>query len=923
MRRHPARLLALLAVAVFLGACIRPVRPLGVDLDFEHYRLDNGLEVILREDNRVPVVSVNVWYSVGPANEVEGRRGMAHLFEHMMLQGSGHAPGDYFTRLQAIGATGVNGSTDLDRTSFLQDVPSDQLELALWAESDRMGFLLDAVDAPTLYNQQAVIRNERRERVDNAPYGLAQEEVYRHLFPADHPYHHHIFGSHAEIQSVELEDVREFFRRYYGPNNASLAIVGNIDIDRTRELVDKYFGTIPSGPEVPEAPVEVPRPGEVRRVEVTDAVELPRVYLAWVSPEAYGEGDAEASLAARMLGGGKASRLFRDLVHDLQIAQSVTAGHRSLSHGSVFQITATAKPGHTPQELETAIRLVLKRMAEEGPGEQELKAAKTSHRAAVIKSLEPSDTVADRLNAYNHFVGTPDYLDKDLRRFDAVTREAVRDFVAGYLVPQRGVVVAVNPGPKMVVDDPAPPPPPPAVEAGPPPPSEQPWRYEVPTATEPPASRLPVPGTFRLDNGLTVYLVTRADLPLFTVQLTARSGSAHDPRDLPGLASFTSAMLNEGAGDRGAIEIANAVTALGSTLETGSSREASWVVAQGLRRNLDATMQVMSDVVLRPTFPPEEIGRIRSERLAELQQQRSQPMTTAFKVMWQEQYGEDHPYGRLTTGTEAAVRSITQDDVVRSYNRTFSPRNAALIITGDLSHRQARSLAEEFFGTWEGGVPRAVDFPAPRPGPDRVLLVDRPDAPQTSLVLAQPGVARDDPEFDRLLIVNKILGDLFSSRLNQKLREVHGFTYGVNSQITQSPVPGVLYVTMSVDRQQTGAAVAEALSEIRNLKESGISAAELEQARRSILRSLPSLYRTNGSVAGTVAHLWALSLPQDYFLGMEDRLADVTVESAGETTRRFLLPELTKVIAVGDAAAVEPQLSGLGLGAVSRRSADS
>ncbi len=362
----PARFWVLLvAFAVLAPSCVKPgsgetaVRP---ELPFEHYTLANGLDVILRKDDRVPIASVNLWYSVGPANEVEGRRGFAHLFEHMMLQGSGHRPGDYYSTLQAVGATGVNGSTDLDRTTFLEDVPSDQLELALWAEADRMGFLLDALDLTTLRNQQDVIRNERRENMDNAPYGLALEEVYRRLFPPSHPYHHFIFGSHADIQSAELGEVRDFFHRYYGPNNASLAVVGNIDIARTRAMIDRYFGTIPRGPKVEDVRVEVPRIMEEKRAVVTDAVELPRAYVAWVLDNNF-EQDAHGALAARMLGGGKASRLYRDLVYDLQIAQSVTADQRSLTHGSVFLITATAKPGHTAAELESAVTAVVDRMA--------------------------------------------------------------------------------------------------------------------------------------------------------------------------------------------------------------------------------------------------------------------------------------------------------------------------------------------------------------------------------------------------------------------------------------------------------------------------------------------------------------------------------------------------------------------------------
>lgn len=913
----------LLAFLLVSQSCVRPegdISSIRPQLDFEQYTLDNGLDVILRKDDRVPIASVNIWYSVGSANEVDGRRGFAHLVEHMMLQESAHRKGDYFSTLQAVGATGVNGSTDLDRTAFLEDVPSDQLELALWAESDRMGFLLDAVDLKTLRNQQDVIRNERRQNVDNAPYGLAREEVYRLLFPPDHPYYRYIYGSHTDIQSAELDDVRDFFRRYYGPNNASLSVVGNIDIGRTKKLVDKYFGSIPRGPDVPKVEVETPIITEEKRVVVTDTVELPAVYLSWVVDNDF-ERDAYGGLAARMLGGGRASRLYRDLVHDLQIAQSVSADLRTLTYGSVFQIVATAKPGRTAAELETAIGRVLDRMAEEGPGAGELEAAKVSTLAVAVKSLEPSDSVADRLNAYNHYFGDPDKLQDDLERFRTATPSQVRDFVKDELAPNRRVVVHVNPGPKVLPPDPPAPPPPPE-EPGPRPEPAEPWRNEVPGPAEAPDTQLPVPDTFKLDNGLTVLLINRPDLPLVTVQLTARSGSAQDPPELPGLASFTTEMLNQGAGQRTTLQIANQLTALGSTLETGVSRDASWVVAQALKPNLDQTVEILSDVVLRPAFPGPEIERIRSERLAALQQQRNQPMTSAFKVMWREHYGQAHPYGHLGLGTEQGIRLAGRDDLMRTYRAAFQPGNSALILTGDLERREARRLAEKAFGGWKGGEGAKATLAAPVTSGDRVFLVDRPGAPQTALVLAQPGPARDDPDWSKLQLVNQVLGELFSSRLNQSLREDLGYTYGVNSEMSQGTQPGLWFVSMSVATEQVGASVSRALAEMANLRDAGITESELSEARASVLRSLPTLYRTNGTTAGTVAHLYSLGLPQDYYRTLKSRLSEVTVADVAEEARTHLLPDAVKVIAVGDRAATEDQLRSLGIGPVVLRDAD-
>ncbi|HEV7536163.1 MAG TPA: pitrilysin family protein, partial [Acidimicrobiia bacterium] len=371
-------LLALLALGV--GVLAGRSGPAGavpvprLDVATEQYRLGNGLQVILRRETRLPVVAVNVWYHVGPANEEAGRTGFAHLFEHMMFEGSGHVAEGEADRLLEGAGSSENGSTNFDYTDYIvPDVPANQLELALWLQSDRMGFLLDRLDQTSLANQQAVVRNERRERYDDAPYGLADEEVYHRLFPPGHPYHGDVIGSHADIQAARLDDVRDFFRHYYVPNNASLAIVGDIDVARTKALIEKYFGTIPAGPAVVRRVVPPPPVRAEQRVALTDAVELPRVRMAWLTPPIFQPGDYDAAVTSRLLDGTRASRLTRRLVHDLQIAQSVDTDVDSMADASVFTVTATPKPGHTLAEVEGAIDAVLADLAAHGPTTAEVR----------------------------------------------------------------------------------------------------------------------------------------------------------------------------------------------------------------------------------------------------------------------------------------------------------------------------------------------------------------------------------------------------------------------------------------------------------------------------------------------------------------------------------------------------------------------
>src|SRR4029079_4889944 len=320
-------------------------------IDFEKYTLPNGLDVILSEDHRLPMVAVNLWYHVGPANEEVGRTGFAHLFEHMMFQASKHVPPDtYFKTVEGAGGSNINGTTDFDRTNYFETMPSNQLELALWLESDRMGYLLDVVDQASFANQQDVVRNERRQSVENKPYGVVEETMFHTLFPKTHPYYADVIGSHADIQAAKLEDVKNFFKTYYAPNNASLAIVGDIDKAQVKALVEKYFGPFKKGGAVPKPSAETPKITAERRAVVKDRVELPKVYMAWVTSPFFKPGDADADIAATVLGGGKSSRLYKSLVYDKQIAQTVTAQQYSLMLGSVFSIEAVARPGHTAEE---------------------------------------------------------------------------------------------------------------------------------------------------------------------------------------------------------------------------------------------------------------------------------------------------------------------------------------------------------------------------------------------------------------------------------------------------------------------------------------------------------------------------------------------------------------------------------------------
>ncbi|HLL69919.1 MAG TPA: pitrilysin family protein [Pyrinomonadaceae bacterium] len=901
-------------------------------LDFEKYKLKNGLEVILLEDHRLPLVATNLWYHVGPANERPGLTGFAHLFEHMMFQGSKHVGDDvHFKLLEGAGASDINGTTDFDRTNYFETLPSNQLELALWLESDRMGFLLDTLDGEKLANQRDVVRNERRQG-ENSPYGLVEEAVYQNLFPKSHPYYASVIGSHADIESARLKDVREFFKTYYAPNNASLAIVGDIDKAKTKALVEKYFGPIAAGPPVPKLNVTTPPITSERRTVVTDQVELPRVYMAWLTDPIYKPGDAEADLLALILGGGKSSRLYKRLVYERQIAQDVGASQNSLILGSVFQIQATAKPGVKPEDLEKAINEELDAVRKEGVTADQLSRARNVIQTRIVQGLETLGGfggVADRLNQYNHYLGDPAYLAKDLERYDKATPAALQKVAQEKLTNNARVVVYGVPG-KKVVDDVPKTTEAEKSEAATPATSgnnaaaqaDDAWRNQQPPAGAPSKLALPVPKSFKLANGLTVMLVEQHNLPVVAVTLNLLSGSEANPANKPGLASFMADMLDEGTTRRSALQIADDAAAIGSTLASRSSSDAAWVAARTLKKNADAAFDLVADVALRPAFEAKEIERVRNDRLTQILQQRDNPNVLASQIFNSEVYGTEHPYGYTELGTEQSIKTITREDMLKFWQAGYVPENAALVVAGDMNESELRALAEKHFGKWAGKATNVTRPNVRAANARHIVVVDKPGAPQTALRIGAVGVPRDNPDYVPIEVMNTGLGGLFSSRINMNLREKNGYTYGAGSFFQFRRGPGPFITATSVRTDVTAPAVREIFNEFERMRTADVSAEELKIAKDSFARSLPGLFETTGQAAASIGQLFIYNLPLDYYRTLPAKIDAMTVADVRRVAEKYLRPESMVIVAVGDRSKIEPELLKLNLGKLETRGLD-
>jgi zinc protease len=783
------------------------------------------------------------------------------------------------------------------------------------------------VDELKLANQQDVVRNERRQSRENVPYGVSRDVLYQTIFPKGHPYYGNVIGSHADIQAAKLADVKQFFKEYYAPNNASLAIVGDFDPATVKPLVEKYFGPLQRGPQVTPVRVDPPVIQSERRVVVKDRVQLSQVTLAWITPAFFKPGDADADAAAGILGGNNSSRLYKSLVYEKQIAQNVQAFQASQALGSVFQIIATVRPGHTPEEVEAALSEELERFRREGPSEAEVERARNTFETSLLEGLETLGGfggVADTLNMFNHYLDDPGYLPTYIDEHRKVSTASVKAFAGQYLAAASRVVLHTVPG-DQDLGPVVPTPPPPQVAPGTGAESinaDAPWRMQPPAPSGALNAALPAPTGYTLANGLTVLQHVRPGLPIQNAALVFRTGSEANPPDRPGLANYMTTVLDQGTTSRNATQIADALAQIGASLDASSTKDSMRVSIGSLTRNFGTALDLLADVSLRPTFPEAEVERQRQSRLASLAAARQSASTVASVNAVKALFGPEHTYGYIELGSEAAARAATRDDLASFWKAHFVPANAALVVTGPMTESDLRPLIEKAFGAWTGGPAPTPALGAVRPTSARIIISDRPRAPQTQLTVAGYGVPRTTPDYPAVSVMDTILGGLFSSRINLNLREQHGYTYGARSEFIYRKQPGIFWVTTGVRTDATAPAVTEILKEVRRMSAEAVTADELTMARDALVRTLPSAFETGAGTVGTLGELFIYGLGNDYYAKYPAEIGAVTPEAVRSAAAKYLRADELKVIAVGDRATTEPALRRLNLGGIEIRDAD-
>ncbi len=939
-------------------------------IKFTQFTLANGLRVIFHEDHSTPIVAVNVWYHVGSKNEVPGRTGFAHLFEHMMFQGSLHHDNDFFIPLQEAGGT-LNGSTNTDRTNYWEVVPSNFLELALWLEADRMGYLLESLTEAKLANQRDVVKNEKRQNYDNRPYGLAGAKIAETMYPENHPYHWLTIGSLDDLTAASREDVSDFFRRFYTPNNASLSIAGDINPAEARMLVEKYFGPIKRGPEVQKVAPMRPVLEKEKRLTMEDRVSLPRVYITWHTENQYTSNDAPLDQLAFVLAGGKGSRLYKSLVYEKQIAQDVSAFHNSREIAGQFQIAATAKPGVKLEEIEQAIDEEIAKLKTEPPTTEEMERAYNARESAFVYGLQTVGGFggkSDQLNAYATFLNQPGYFREDLLRYRNVKPADVMTVANGYLTDKR-LILTVTPRQKgKTTGDAAPTNPTTAIgtpsqqtgaqtatattpaatkpggatpagtqpqtkteaaatiPAGATPPtanskgagkgrdkSELGGLYVQPKPKPDPRFNLPQVQRRKLSNGLEVLIVEQHELPVVNMNLVLRTGGAADPQGRAGLASLTAALIDEGTKSRSALDISNQLAAIGARLGTSSDFDSAGLNLLTLSKHLDRALEIYADVVTNPSFPESELDLQRKSRLATLMQRRDDANAIAGVVYASLLYGRNHPYGHPAIGDEQSVRAITNGDITSFYDTYYRPNNAALIVTGDVTPATLLPKLERAFGNWKRGEVPAVNVALP-PMRDKATLyiVDKPGAAQSVLMIGQVGQSRSTPDYFPLVVMNTMLGGQFTSRVNMNLREEKGYTYGARTSFDYRRSAGPFAATAGVQTAVTKESVFEFLKELRGIRgERPVTPAELEFSKQAIIRGFPRTFETPEQMANRLTDVVLYNLPDDYFNNYITRVRAVSVEDINRVANRYLDPSKMAILVVGDRKVIEPGLRSL------------
>ncbi|GAB4115974.1 MAG: pitrilysin family protein [Wenzhouxiangellaceae bacterium] len=876
-----------------------------INIDYEQFQLDNGLRVVVHEDRKAPIVAVSVWYHVGSKDEKPGKTGFAHLFEHLMFNGSENYNDEYFKPFEQVGATGMNGTTWLDRTNYFATVPTPALEMALWMESDRMGHLLGVVDQAKLDEQRGVVQNEKRQG-DNQPYGKVRYRMQEGLFPQGHPYRWSTIGSMEDLNAASLDDVKEWFNTYYGAANTVLVLAGDIDAASARPLVEKYFGDIAAGPPLQKLNHWVPEPDSNIIESMYDQVPQTRIYRSWTVPGRITAAADQLDLFADLLGGGKTSRLYQKLVQELQLVTDISASLERHELASIFTITASLQPEADAGEVTDILEQELQRLIAQGPDKQELQRIKTSINASVIRGLEQIGGFGGKAVTLAQgalYADDPGHFQRSLERINAATGKDLQNIAEQWLMrPYHQLTVLPFPNYATV-----------ETEAD---------RSQLPAVGSMPDLNFPAIQRAQLDNGIEVVFAHRGAVPVVEMQMVFDAGYAADAGGKLGLAGFTAGMLSEGTQKRTALEISQRSEELGARIGAGSGLDTTSVTLSALRSNLDASIELYSDVIRNPAFREDDLALQKKRQLVRIQQEKAQPVGLALRTLPPLLYGKNHAYGIPFTGsgTEASVASLQRDDLISFHQNWLRPDNARLFVVGDSDLDELLKLLNRHFADWQPQSSASISKTLPTvPARNKtaVYLIDRPDSPQTVIMAGQLFPPTGTDSNLQISAMNEIFGGSFTSRINMNLREDKGWAYGAFSfmQDARGQRPWLIYAPVQTDK--TGESIAEIQRELTDyLGAAPATIEELEKTVNNNTNSLPGQFETARAVLGALVTNHVYGRPDNYVETLASRYRSLQLEAIQTAADQHINDDSLLWVLVGDRAAISEELESLQLGPI-------
>lgn len=870
-----------------------------VDIPFKKYVLDNGLTLIVSEDHKAPATAFNIWYHVGSKNEKPGKTGFAHLFEHIMFTSTEHWK-NFDDVMQTVGGGSNNGTTNNDRTNYYETFSSGGLDRVLWLEADRMGFLLNGLDSVKVNVQRGVVQNEKRTR-ENQPYGITEELMAKATYPVGHPYSWTVIGSMDDLNAASMDDVKNWFKTYYGPNNAVICITGDVKADEVFNKVKKYFGDIPAGPPIAKYSAWTAKMTGTKYQVAQDRVPQARLHKIWNVPEWNTKDIVYLNILGEILSSGKSSRLYKRLVLDEQLTTNAYAFTWSNEIGGTFFIEADAKPGVDLAKIDTVIKEELQKIFTQDVTAVELERVKTNYFANFINSMEGIFNKSDLLAENETFGGSPDYYKikqtwiKDATPAD-IKKAAIQWLNDGeyqlQILPY-GDFTNTNSGLN---------------------------RSEMPVVEKSGAVKFPEIKQFTLSNGLKVYLAERHGIPSVSASMMVNAGYAADQFGSPGLAKLSGTMFMEGTKTKTATQISDQLYDLGSDITFNSRIDNSFLNLKTLKLNFDASLNLFADIVLNPSFPQKEFERVQKEQLLGIEQEKANPGALGRRILPGLIYGSGHAYSNPLTGmgTEASVKKIRRDDLVKFHQTWFVPNNASLVVVGDITETELKPELEKYLAGWKAqDVPKKKLSEIALPTHQSVYIIDKPGVQQSSIFAAELSPSASNPDQDAIELMNAILGGTFLSRLNMNLREEKHWCYGAGSRFEKTKGQCIFYASAAVQTDKTKESIVEFQKELSQLiSTKPIGEMEFKNEQLSQLLSLAGGWETNDAVKDFLLNTINYNRGLDYPGKYSSLLQSFTTDDMKKAAAKVVKPDNLTWLIIGDRVKIEKGIKELNIGPI-------